>query len=313
VSARTNCAPRASRRGCPASGEDQFGNPVAQRERVRDTDVASILDSSLRNIRLALRGMRRTPGFAAAVVLTLALGIGANSAVFSAIDAVLLRPLPFPDGDRLVQLLQTHEGAGKTRIAPVRLRDWNRLNTTFDGIAGYVTSDVVDTTGALPERILNTRVTPGFLEVLGVAPALGRNFTEVEHLYGYKGPEAVLVSDSRWRSLSVDQQVLDQPVRFGNASIATVGVMPETFQFPTRDVDAWSADEVDAPWGQLRTQTWYNGIGRLKPGVTIEQARADLERVQAQLAAQYPDTDRQIGVHLEPLKEIVIGGAGPSL
>jgi putative ABC transport system permease protein len=291
----------------------QFGNPLVQRERTHDVDIAGILDASLRNTRLALRGMRRTPGFTVAVVLTLALGIGANSAVFSAIDAVLLRPLPFPDGDRLVQLTQTLEGSGVTRIAPVRLRDWHRLNSTFDGIAGYFTSDVVDTRGALPERLLNTRVTTGFLEVLGVPPALGRNFTELEHQYGYKGPEAVLVSDSRWRSLSVDQQVLDRPVRVGNASIAMVGVMPDTFQFPTRDVDAWSADEVDAPWGQLRTQTWYNGIGRLKPGVTIEQARADLERVQAQLAAQYPDTDRQIGVHLEPLKETVIGDAGPSL
>ena len=97
--------------------------------------------------------MRRTPGFTLAVVLTLALGIGANSAVFSAIDAVLLRPLPFPNGDRLVQLTQTREGAGDTRIAPVRLQDWNRLNTTFDGIAGYFTSDVVDTRAALPERV----------------------------------------------------------------------------------------------------------------------------------------------------------------
>ena len=159
----------------------QFGNPLAQRERTRDADIAGIIDASLRNVRLAVRGMRRTPGFTLAVVLTLALGIGANSAVFSAIDAVLLRPLPFPDGDRLVQLTQTREGAGDTRIAPVRLQDWNRLNTTFDGIAGYFTSDVVDTRAALPERLLNTRVTPGFFEVLGVPPALGRNFTEVEH------------------------------------------------------------------------------------------------------------------------------------
>ena len=291
----------------------QFGSPLAQRERTRDADIAGILDASLRNVRLAVRGMRRTPGFTLAVVLTLALGIGANSAVFSAIDAVLLRPLPFPNGDRLVQLTQTREGAGDTRIAPVRLQDWNRLNTTFDGIAGYFTSDVVDTRAALPERVLNTRVTPGFFDVLGVPPALGRNFTEVEHQYGDKGPEAVVVSDRRWRSLSADQQRLDRPLRVGDASIATVGVMPTTFQFPTRDVNSWSADEVDAPWAQLRTQTWYTGVGRLKPGVTIEQARADLERVQAGLAAQYPDTDRQVGVRLEPLKDTMVGDSRLSL
>ena len=107
--------------------------------------------------------------------------------------------------------------------------------------------------------------------------------------------------------------MLDQPVRIGNASIATIGVMPATFQFPAADVGVWTADEDDAPWGQLRTQTRYTGIGRLKPGVTIEQARADLERVQASLAAQYPDTDRQIGVRLVPLKETVVGSTRPSL
>ena len=102
-------------------------------------------------------------------------------------------------------------------------------------------------------------------------------------------------------------------MRIGNVSIATVGVMPASFRFPAADVGVWTADEDDAPWGQLRTQTWYTGIGRLKPGVTIEQARADLDRVQASLAAQYPDTDRQIGVRLVPLKETVVGGTRPSL
>ena len=123
----------------------------------------------------------------------------------------------------------------------------------------------------------------------------------------------MVVSDRRWRSLSADQQRLDRPIRVGDASIATVGVMPTTFQFPTRDVNSWSADEVDAPWAQLRTQTWYTGVGRLKPGVTIEQARADLERVQAGLAAQYPDTDRQVGVRLEPLKDTMVGDSRLSL
>ena len=137
-----------------------------QRERTRDVDIAGLVDALLRNVRLAAaRACADTPGFSAAVVLTLALGIGANSAVFSAIDAVLLRPLPFPDVDRLVQLTQTQPAAGETHIAPVRLRDWNRLNSTFEGIAGYFTSDVVDTSGGLPERVLATRVTRGFFDV----------------------------------------------------------------------------------------------------------------------------------------------------
>jgi putative ABC transport system permease protein len=170
----------------------QFGHTVAQRERTRDVDVANTLDTLLRNLRLALRGIRRTPGFSAAVVLTLALGIGANSAVFSAIDGVLLRPLPYPDADRLVVLTQTQNGVGETRIAPVRLRDWIRLNTTFDGIAGYMLDDVVDTSGDVPERYRRARVTPGFFDVLGVRPALGRDFLAFEHQYGYKGPNPLI-------------------------------------------------------------------------------------------------------------------------
>jgi len=290
----------------------QFGNALVQRERTRDVDVAAALDSLLRNVRLALRGMRRTPGFSAAVVLTLALGIGANSAVFSAIDAVLLRPLPYPDADRLVELKQVHEQSGETRIAPVRLQDWIRLNTTFDGIAGYMLGEVVDTSSEFPERMRNAAVTVGFFDVLGVRPALGRTFSREEHHFGYKGPEPVVFSDRRWRSFGPDRQALNQPVRLGRNTIATIGVMPPTFEF-LKGIDAWIADDAGAPWSLSRTQTWFTGIGRLKPGVTIEQARADLDRVQAQLGEQYPDTDRGLGVRIVPLKDSLVGGTRTSL
>jgi predicted permease len=290
----------------------QFGNATVQRERTRDVDTAGLLDALLRNIRLAARGMRRTPGFSAAVILTLALGIGANSAVFSAIDAVLLRPLPYPDADRLVELTQVHERSGQTRIAPVRLQDWIQLNTTFDGIAGYMLGQVIDTSGELPELIQNAAVTAGFFDVLGVRPAMGRTFSRDEHQYNYKGPEPVILSDGRWRSLGPSRQALDRPVRVGNNTIATIGVMPPTFEF-LKGIDVWVADDAGAPWSLSRTQTWFTGIGRLKPGVTLEQARADLERVQAQLGAQYPDTDRGLGVRIVPLKDTVVSGTRTSL
>jgi putative ABC transport system permease protein len=291
----------------------QFGSPLAQRDRTRDVDTAVMLDATARNIRYCLRAMRRTPGFTVAVVLTLALGIGANSAVFSAIDAVLLRPLPYPDADRLVELTQVHERSGQTRIAPVRLQDWIRLNTTFDGIAGYVLSgEVVDTSGELPERMQAAAVTAGFFDVVGVRPAIGRSFSREEHHFGYKGPEPVVFSDRRWRTLGPDRQVLEQPVRVGNNTVATIGVLPPTFAF-LKDIDVWVADDAGAPWTLSRTQTWFTGIGRLKPGVTLEQARADLERVQAQLGEQFPNTDRGLGVRIVPLKDTVVGGTRTSL
>jgi predicted permease len=290
----------------------RFGNPLAQREWTRDVDITAAIDAALGNIRYALRTMRRTPGFTAAVVLTLALGIGANSAVFSAIDAVLLRPLPYPDADRLVELKQVHKRSGETRVAPVRLQDWTRLNTTFDGIAGYMLGEVVDPSGELPERIQNVTVTAGFFDVLGVRPAIGRGFSTEEHHFGYKGPEPVILSDRRWRSFGLDRQALGQPVRVGNATIATIGVMPPAFEF-LKGIDVWIADDAGAPWSLSRTQTWFTGIGRLRTGVTLEQARSDLERVQSELAAQYPETDRDLAVRIVPLKETVVGTTRTSL
>src|SRR5262249_42058725 len=137
------------------------------------------------NLRLALRTLARTPGFTITVVLTLALGIGANSAVFSAINTVLLKPLPFPDGDRLMQINQRNpRNSANTFVAPVRLSDWNRQNSSFRAITGYYTQDSSELSGELPEKVKQAFAAPRFLEVWGVAPALGRDFTNEEMHFG---------------------------------------------------------------------------------------------------------------------------------
>jgi putative ABC transport system permease protein len=290
----------------------QFGNPTLQAERTRDVDIAAWVDGLLRNLRYAGRTLGRTPGFTIAVVLTLALGIGANTAVFSALDAVLLRPLPFPDADRLMRLSQTQEGTAETNIAPARLEDWNHLNSTFQAITGYYMEDVSETSGDLPEKVRRAFVAPRFLEVWGIAPALGRGFTAEEHRPG--GAAAVLISDRYWRArLAADPHVLDRTVRIGTASIPIVGVMPPRFLFPDRDVDLWFPVAIGERLAQMRAATWYIGVGRLQPGVTLEQARANLAAVQAQLGEQYPDTDRAIAVHVVPLKETTVGRMRASL
>ena len=289
----------------------QFGNPLVQRERTWDVDIARAVDATMRNTRYAFRTLTRTPGFTVTVVLTLALGIGANTAVFSAIDTVLLRPLPFPDGDRLVELTQVREGSGETRIAPVRLQDWNRLNVTFDGIAGHYVDDVVDTRGELPERFRRAFVTRGFFDVLMVTPAIGRGFVASEHIVAQ--PIANIISDRRWRRLGADPLIVGRAVKMQYASIITIGVMPADFQFPASDVDMWSADDADAPWAQSRALTWLTGIGRLRQGVTLAQAETDLNRVQTYLASQYPDTDRDVRVRVTPLKDTVVGDSRASL
>ena len=156
----------------------QFGNLALQTERTHDMAITNWLETMLRNLRHATRTLARSPAFAATVILTLALGIGANSSVFSAIDAVLLRPLPFPDADRLVILKQRHPKVPIPFVAPVRLVEWNRLNTTLQALTGYYTEDVSETSGELPERLKRVWVAPRFLEVCGIVPQLGRDFSQ---------------------------------------------------------------------------------------------------------------------------------------
>jgi len=270
-------------------------------------------DAIVRHLRFAGRSLRRTPVFTAAVILTLALGIGANSAVFSAIDAVLLRSLPFPHADRLVTIEQSDPKLPQaTVVAPVRLEDWNRLNRTFTGITGYYSQDDSELSGELPEKLKRAFVAPRFLQVWGVAPALGRDFsTEEEH---FNGPNAALISDRLWRRrFHADPHVLGRTLRIGRSSIPVIGVMPASFLFPDRDVDIWATSPADAPYAQSRELTWFNVVGRMEAGVTPAQARADLATVQANLGRQFPKTDAKLGVKIEPLKEATVGGVRRSL
>jgi predicted permease len=292
----------------------QFGNYTTQMERTRDMDTNTALESLLRNLRLAARGLVNSPGFSITVILTLALGIGANSAVFSAIDAVLLRPLPFPNAGQLVKLGQVQPKLPQPFVAPVRLEDWNRLNTTFQAISGYYVQDDSELSGEMPEKMKRAFVAPRFLQVWGIAPALGRDFTREEEHFG--GPNAVLISDRLWRRrFNSDPNVTARSLRLGrNYTVPIVGVLPASFLFPDRDVDLWSPSPNDAPFAvQNRDLTWYSGIGRMKPGVTIEQARADLSAVQANLGRQFPKTDAEMKAKIDPMKEATVGGVRRSL
>src|SRR5215469_14672093 len=292
----------------------EFGGKEQMTQELRDVHVISLLERVRANVKAGFRLMQRAPGFSAAVILTLALGIGANSAVFSAIDAVLLRPLPFPHSEELL-LVRQYEPAGKnpnTFVAPVRLHDWNRMNSTFQGLTGYYTEDESELSGELPEKVTRALVTPGFLSVLGVRPALGRDFTPEEEKFG--GPDAVIISDRFWkRRFGGDPNLLTKSVRFGKTSTAIVGVMPPSFQFPSADVDIWSVVPFDGPYTQDRGSTWYRVIGRLKPGATLEEAQADMATVQSQLGKQFPKTDAKLAIWAEPLKENTVGGVRRSL
>ena len=290
----------------------QLGNYTVQIERTRDMDIHQRLDTAWRNLRQAARGLAKSPGFTATVIATLALGIGANSAVFSAIDAVLLRPLPFPRADRLVTLSQINPKMRQPFVAPIRLADWRRLNTTFDSMTGFYAQNESEISGEIPERLTRAFVSREFLQVFGVAPAIGRGFTPQEEHAG--GPPAVLISNGFWRRrFNADPNVVGRKLRLGRYTVPIIGVMPASFRFQPAKVDLWSTSPDDAPFAQSRELTWYTGIARMKPGVTIEQARANLTAVQAALGREYPKTDAQLGVGMDLLKETTVGGVRTSL
>lgn len=289
-----------------------FGNYTIQLEETRDMDINRHVDSALRNMRFAARALSKTPAFAISVVLTLALGIGANSAVFSAIFAVLLKPLPFPQSEQLVSISQVNTKSPSPFISPVRLEEWNRMSASLQALTGYYSQDDSELSGELPEKIRHSFVAPRFLQVWGVAPEIGRDFEPREEHFG--GPNAAIISDRLWRRrFGANPNILTLKLRIGTSSIPVVGVMPATFAFPERDVDVWSPSPSDAPFAQSRANTWFTGVARLKPGITVEQARANLATVQASLARRFPMPDADIGVAVEPLRESTVAGLKRSL
>ena len=293
----------------------EFGAPEPLKEELRDVYRFMPVEHSVANLKSAIRFIRKSPSFAAVVILTLALGIGGNSAVFSAIDAILLKPLPFPESDRLMTLHQSNPKlkSPETFVAPVRVEDWNRLNSTFQAITGYYTDDVTDTSGSLPEKETFAWVAPRFLQVWGIAPALGSDFSSEELTAG--GPAAVLISDRFWRRrFAGDPNAVGKQLRLGNGSFRIAGVMPASFRFPVAAADLWSPIAPHSNgYPERRDATWYTAIGRLKPGITRAQAQADLAVVQARLGKQFPKPDAELSVALEPLKEQTIAGARRSL
>lgn len=292
----------------------EFGGREQVKQTVREVHVSALAEAVTANLRAASRFLRKSPTFSFAVILTLALGIGANSAVFSAIDTIILRPLPFPNGGQLVAIYQ-HDSKGRDAnrfVAPVRLEDWNRMNSTFQAISGYDLDDLSEISGQLPEKVTEALVAPRFLQVMGVSPTLGRDFTPEEERFG--GPDAVLISYGFWqRRFSRDPEALGKRLHVGSFYYSIVGIMPPSFQFPNRDVDLWAPSPPDAPYAQRRDATWFRVVGRLKPGVTMHQALVDMATVQGQLGKQFPKPDAELNVEAEPLKDVIVGGVRNSL
>jgi len=255
---------------------------------------------------LALRSLARRPAFASAVIGILALGIGANAAMFSVVDAVLLKPLDYPDPDRLVTVLEASPAKNEkdSLIAPGRLEDWNRMNRTFEAIAGVYSESVTDSSGAEPERLSARRVSPRYFAVLGTKPVAGRAFTAEEELDG--GPLSAMIGYGLWtRRYQQAPTVIGRRLVLGGQGYTIVGVMPK--EFGGAAIDLWIPGQLGALLMRNREARFLAGIGRMKPGVTIAQAREDLARVQRQLGEQFPQTDAGWSALVGDWKEFRIG------
>ncbi|MGO4885616.1 MAG: ABC transporter permease [Bryobacteraceae bacterium] len=254
----------------------------------------------------ALRSLGRRKAFTAAVVTILALGIGANTAIFSVVDAVLLRPLPYPDSGRLVSVLEASPSKSEPEslIAPARLADWNRMNRTFSGLAASYTENVTDTSGSQPERLAGRRVSPGYFGVFETKPRLGRTFTPDEEKDG--GPTAAVIGYGLWtRRYHQSADVLGRRLIVGGKGFTIVGVMPP--QFSPVAIDVWLPAQINAWLMRIRDARFYAGVGRMQPGVTVAQAQSDLARVERQLGEQFPQTDKGWSAVVRDLKEVRVG------
>jgi putative ABC transport system permease protein len=252
--------------------------------------------------------------FFLAVVLTLMLGIGANSAIFSVIDAVLLKPLSYPGADRLMALFESNprKKAPRENVAPVRVEEWNRLNHTFNGIAGAYTERVAETSGQLPEMLVCARVSPRFFSVLGTPPMLGRTFSPDEDVVN--GPAGAVLSERVWRRrFGAAAEIGGKVLRVGGFSYPIIGVVPDSVRFPAKDVDFWIPAHLPEIVMRNREARFDSAVGRLKEGTTIAFAQADLAAVQGNLGAQFPATDTNWSAVVEPLKEESVGGIRRSL
>ncbi len=256
--------------------------------------------------RIAIRSLARRPGYTITAVLMLALGIGATTTLFSVVDTILLKPLPYPDADRLVTLLEASPSKNKKEslVAPARIEDWNRMSRTFAAISGSYAENVTDTSGAEPERLAGRRVAPRYFQVYGVSPILGRTFASQEEIAG--GPAAAVISYGFWtRRYGQDRGALGKALLLAGRAYPIVGVMPKEFQAP--EIDVWLPAQTPPDLMRIREARFFSGVGRMKPGVTIAQAQEDLARVQRDLGEQYPRTDKYWSALVGDLKEQRVG------
>jgi putative ABC transport system permease protein len=259
------------------------------------------------DMRYGTRALLKRPGFTLVAILTLTLSIGANTAIFSVVNAVLLRPLPLKESARLVMVWNNGaEAAGgdRTPLAVADLLDWRAQSRTFESIGAFQNGTFNYTSGEVPEQLRGVGVTANLLGVLGVAPQLGRDFQASDEQVGAE--RTILISDRFWRShFAADPQAVGRHVTLSGVSTTIIGVMPANLDFPSREIDLWRAMQLETP--TRRGPYFLTGVGRLKPGVQVQQARAESLAMKSTLG------NHNFDFNVLPVNDFIFGDVRPAL
>ena len=267
------------------------------------------MDALIQDLRLALRALRRTPAFTLIAVVCLALGTGATTAIFSVVNAVLLRPLPYPQPEQLVRVYEasTTNGGFYGSVSPANFIDWRRQNTVFEQLVAYQSTNVNLQSGDTPERLSAVSATGNLFELLQVAPELGRTFLAGEDQPG--ASHVAVLSDAVWRArFGADRSLIGRNIVLDGEQVTVIGVMPPDFSFPaTSGVDVWLPRPFTPDDLTQRGNHYLSVVARVKPGVTIDAALVQLKQVAARLAREYPADDGTRTVKMVSMRDDLFG------
>ncbi|MEO8483079.1 MAG: ABC transporter permease [Acidobacteriota bacterium] len=290
-----------------------LGGIEGVREAHRDRRRLPLIDVLRRDVRFASRQLRRSPGFAAAAILVLALGMASTVTILAFVDAALLRPLPYQQPTRLVDVTESVKQIPRDNLSYQDYLDWKRMNTVFAAFDAYTGSGFMMNTPSGARPVTAVRVTAGFFRTLGITPAIGRDFRDEEGQPG--AAETVVLSHVAWQKYFGGQaSILGQTITLDSAPHQVIGILPPQFEFaPAGTAEMWTP--ITTPRGCEQRRSCHNlyGVARLKDGVSIEAARAELVGIAARLEQQYPDSNRGQGAVVAPLSEVAAGNVRPAL
>jgi predicted permease len=295
----------------------RFGNPTVTKEQVIAVEAALTLESIGMDLRYAFRRLNKSPGFAVTAILTFALGIGATTAIFSAAYALLLRSLPFQHADRIIGVYETHpQIVGGAEVNFLDYQDWRRQQTSFEQVAAYsgASLDIMMSLvmGGHGEQVHTILASSNLFSLLDVTPLIGRTFVEQDDTPNAN--HVVVLSAEAWqRYFGGDHGILGRNIDLNGVSYTVIGVLPPGAAYPTGTEFWMPLSLMDKESQTRRVGHTLDVLGRLKPGVALAQARADMQTIAARLAQAYPATNRNIGVRLTPLREQLVGSLRPAI